>query len=264
VPTRGLAAALALARGPAAVPMDEAGRRPDAAVTEAPMHGSAPAVAPAALPPAVAAAHPVTGVGCGARGVASAGRWTSGRAGSLGLDGSGSFAVVNSGQTSIAPSRNISEVPASGCFQEFLMSGTAAYKNPFADFDFSKIFGSFKIPSFDMANAVESSHKNFAAMTAMNAAAFDSITSITRRQAEMMQTAIEGFSRHGGEMLSNTSMEEKLAKQIDFAKRGYEAAIADSKELVDLCVKSQAVALATVRDRIAALSDEITTAIAKK
>ena len=135
------------------------------------------------------------------------------------------------------------------------MSGIANFKNPFIDFD---------IPTFDVANAVESSHKNFAAMTTMSTAAFDSVTALALRQGQMMQTAIEGYSRYGSEMLSNTSMEEKLAKQIDFAKKGYETAITNSKELVELCVKSQAVALATVQDRIVALSAEIMTAIAKK
>jgi len=143
------------------------------------------------------------------------------------------------------------------------MSGTADFKNPFVAFDFSKSYGGFKIPMFDMTSAVEISHKNFVAMTTMSATAFDSITAMALRQGAMMQTAIEGCSRHGSEMLSDVSMEERVAKQIDFAKMGYETAVTNSKELVDLCVKSQAVALATIQDRIVALFAEIMSPVAK-
>jgi len=144
------------------------------------------------------------------------------------------------------------------------MSADAAVKTPFADFDFSKFFGSFKIPTVDMAYAIESGHKNFVTMTTMSAAAFDSISAIAKKQGEMMHTAFEDLSKHGSEMLSSGSVEEKTAKQIDFAKKGYDAAVAHSKELVGLYTKSQAETLAAIQERIAGLSDEVKTAMTKK
>ena len=44
---------------------------------------------------------------------------------------------------------------------------------------------------------------------------------------------MEDFSKHGSEVLAAATVEEKAAKQIDFAKKSYEAAIANTKELAE-------------------------------
>jgi phasin family protein len=144
------------------------------------------------------------------------------------------------------------------------MSATGAFKNPFADFDFSKIAGEFKIPSFDMESMVETGRKNFTAMTAIGSVAAESFKAIAQRQGDMLRAAMEDLSKHGSEVLAAATIEEKAAKQIDFAKKTYEAAVANTKELADLYTKSQAEALSAISDRIAALSDEVKAAIAKK
>ena len=46
------------------------------------------------------------------------------------------------------------------------MYANGAFKNPFADFDFSKIAGEFKFPTVNVETFVETARKNFAAMTA--------------------------------------------------------------------------------------------------
>ena len=46
------------------------------------------------------------------------------------------------------------------------MYATGAFKNPFADFDFSKFAGDFKFPMINVETVVEATRKNFAALTA--------------------------------------------------------------------------------------------------
>ena len=41
------------------------------------------------------------------------------------------------------------------------MYATGAFKNPFADFDFSKIAGEFKMPTMNIESIVETGRKNF-------------------------------------------------------------------------------------------------------
>ncbi len=144
------------------------------------------------------------------------------------------------------------------------MYANGAFKNPFADFDFSKIAGEFKIPTVDMESMVETGRKNFAAMTTMGTAAAESIKAIATRQGDMLRAAMEDFSKHGSDVMSAATIEEKAAKQIDFAKKSYELAMANTKELADLYTKGHAEALATISERITALSDEVKAAIAKK
>ena len=140
----------------------------------------------------------------------------------------------------------------------------AAFKNPFADFDFSKMAGEFKIPTVNMETMVETGRKNFAAMTTLSTAAVESMKTIAQRQGDMFRAAMEDFSKHGSDVMSAATIEEKAAKQIDFAKKSYELAVANTKELADLYSKGHTEALTTLSQRVTELTEEVKAAIAKK
>jgi phasin family protein len=138
------------------------------------------------------------------------------------------------------------------------------FKNPFADFDFTKIAGEFKIPTVNVETMVESGRKNFAAFTTVSTTAVESMKTIAQRQTDMLRAAMEDFSKHGSEVLAAATVEEKAAKQIDFVKKTYDVAFANTKELADLYTKGQADALAAINARIAELTDEVKAVIAKQ
>lgn len=141
---------------------------------------------------------------------------------------------------------------------------TAAFKNPFADFDFTKVAGEFKIPTVDVETFVETGRKNFAAMTTASTAAVESFKTIAQRQGDMFRAAVEDFSKHGSEVLAAATFEEKAAKQMDFAKKSYELAVANTKELAGLYTKGHNEAFETLSARVAELTEEVKAAIAKK
>ena len=138
------------------------------------------------------------------------------------------------------------------------------FKNPFADFDFTKIAGEFKLPTVNVETVVETTRKNFAALTSANTAAVESIKAIGQRQGDMVRAAMEDFSKHGSEVLAAATVEEKAAKQIEFAKKSYEVVIANTKELASLYSKGQTEAFEALSHRVAELADEVKAAIAKK
>jgi phasin family protein len=144
------------------------------------------------------------------------------------------------------------------------MYANGAFKNPFADFDFTKIAGDFKLPTINVETIVETTRKNFAALTSANTAAVESIKAIGQRQGDMVRAAMEDFSKHGSEVLAAATVEEKAAKQIEFAKKSYEAVIANTKELASLYSKGQTEAFEALSARVAELADEVKAAIAKK
>ncbi len=139
-----------------------------------------------------------------------------------------------------------------------------AFKNPFADFDFTKIAGEFKLPTVNVETLVETGRKNFAALTTAGTATVESLKTIAQRQGDMFRAAMEDFSKHGSEVLAAATVEEKAAKQIDFVKKSYDVALANTKELADLYTKGQSDAFETLNARIAELTDEVKAAIAKK
>jgi phasin family protein len=144
------------------------------------------------------------------------------------------------------------------------MYANTAFKNPFADFDFSKMAGEFKLPTVNVETMVETGRKNFAAMTTASTAAVESMKAIAQRQGDMIRSAMEDFSKYGSDVMSAATIEEKAAKQIDFAKKSYELAVANTKELADLYTKSSTEAFETLSARVAELTEEVKAAIAKK
>ena len=144
------------------------------------------------------------------------------------------------------------------------MYANGAFKNPFADFDFTKIAGEFKLPTVNVETLVETGRKNFAALTTAGTATVESLKTIAQRQGDMFRAAMEDFSKHGSEVLAAATVEEKAAKQIDFVKKSYDMALANTKELAGLYTKGQSEAFETLNARIAELTDEVKAAIAKK
>jgi phasin family protein len=144
------------------------------------------------------------------------------------------------------------------------MYSNGTFKNPFTDFDFTKIAGEFKLPTVNVETLVETARKNLAVMTSANTAAVETVKTIAQRQGDMVRAAMEDFSKHGSEVLAAATVEEKVIKQIDFAKKSYETAIANAKELTDLVGKSQTEAFEALSARIAELTDEVKAAIANK
>ena len=114
------------------------------------------------------------------------------------------------------------------------MFASNAFQNPFADFDSRKYVGNFNI------------------------------LAVAQRPGDMMRAVMEDFSKHGSEMLAAASIEERAAKQIDFAKKSYEAAIANTKELAELYSKGHSEAFAALSHRVSELTEEVKAAIAKK
>src|SRR5437899_7759526 len=93
--------------------------------------------------------------------------------------------------------------------QETPMYANSAFKNPFADFDFTKIVGEFKLPTVNVETVVETTRKNFAALTTANTAAVELMKAIGQRQGDMVRVAMEDLSRHGSEVLAAATVEEK-------------------------------------------------------
>jgi phasin family protein len=139
-----------------------------------------------------------------------------------------------------------------------------AFKNPFADFDFSKFAGEFHIPTMNVESFVEAGRKNFAAMTTASTTAVETIKTIAQRQGDMIRSAMEDLSKHGSDVMSAATIEEKATKQIDFAKKSYETAVANAQELAGMYTKSHSEALTALSARITELSDEVKAAFVKK
>jgi phasin family protein len=144
-----------------------------------------------------------------------------------------------------------------------MYANNGAFKNPF-DFDFTKFTGEFKLPMVNVETVVETGRKNFAAMTTASTATVEVMKAIAQRQSDMLRAAMEDLSKYGSDVMGAATVEEKAAKQIDFAKKSYDTAIANTKELADLYTKGQVEAFETLNARVAEMTEEVKAALAKK
>lgn len=144
------------------------------------------------------------------------------------------------------------------------MYATGAFKNPFTDFDFTKMIGEFSLPQVTVETLVETTRRNLAALTTANTAAVEAIRAIGQRQGDMVRAAMEDLSKHGSEVLAAATVEEKAVKQIEFVKKAYEAAIANTRELAEMYGKGQSEAFTALSGRVTELADEAKAAFVRK
>ena len=129
--------------------------------------------------------------------------------------------------------------------------------------DYSKTFANGKVSFFDFDGVVAAQKKNFEVLTAANQAAFEGVKAVAQRQAEIARKAVEEFGKVAKELAEPASAEEKLVKQAELTKAGFEQAVSNLREITDLVQKSNAQVAELIQDRFVAQIDEVKSAIAK-
>lgn len=128
--------------------------------------------------------------------------------------------------------------------------------------DYTKAFnGKTNVVDFDAIFAAQ--RKNFEVLTAANQAAFEGVKAVAQRQAEIARKAVEDFSKVAKELAEPASAEEKLVKQAEIAKAGFEQAISNVREITGLVQKSNSEVAELIQGRVAAQIDEVKAAFAK-
>lgn len=141
---------------------------------------------------------------------------------------------------------------------------TFAAFNPFKDLDVTKIMTDMKFPVVGFETVVEAQRKNIEALTAANQTAFEGFQALFQRQAEVVRSSVEEMTKATSDLWATVSPEEKAAKQADLVKKGYESAIANLREALDMLAKTNGQAADLINKRVGESLEEIKVAVAKK
>lgn len=139
-----------------------------------------------------------------------------------------------------------------------------ATPNPFADLDFTKLMGEFKMPGLDMESILAAQRRNIEALTQANRTAAEGLQAVARRQAEILRETMEQASAAVRDSMTQSAPEERVAKQAELAKTAFEKALSNMRELAEMVAKSNQEAASIINQRVAASLDEIKTAVSKK
>ena len=110
-------------------------------------------------------------------------------------------------------------------------------------FDFTKLMSQFQLPGVDFTALVDRERKNIEALTKANRIAFEGWQRLVRRQAEMLQETMK-------KVIADAGQQDAKKKRADFAKEGFEKALANMRELAEMTTQSQKEAFDVVRKRI--------------
>jgi len=139
----------------------------------------------------------------------------------------------------------------------------SAASKPAFDFDMFKTFGQFKAPGFDIESIMATQRKNLEAAAAANQRAFEGMSAIMRRQAEVARESAESTMKAMTDVAA-CSPEERATKQADFAKTAYTSFFQNSKEVYDMATKTADETIGLINDRMTATIDESKAVFAAK
>lgn len=135
-------------------------------------------------------------------------------------------------------------------------------QNPF-EFNFGQIADMLKSPVTDIEQIISIQRRNIEGATAANQMIVEGIQSYCRRQAEIAREAMEDAGSILSDIAAAGSPEDKIIRQLERAKKSYDAAINNIRELAELATRSSTEASDVMASRISDSIDEIKNATKK-
>ncbi len=132
----------------------------------------------------------------------------------------------------------------------------AAASNPFAEL--GKMYEQFQVPGLDLTAIADARRKDVEALVQANKAVYDGMQALANKQAEMFRQAMTDIQGAVGTASTNP------AAQTELARKAYEKAIADMRELAEIARQSQTEAMTSISQRAAQHMQELRDMVQKK
>jgi phasin family protein len=117
--------------------------------------------------------------------------------------------------------------------------------------DQMKAFGSkLGLPKVDVDKLVEMNRKNFDAFMRSATVAGEGAKALAEKQREIIQAAFKETSAMVKDFQPTGSPQEILAKQSDYARKAFEVAMQNTRDLAELATKTTTEATKIIRDRV--------------
>lgn len=131
--------------------------------------------------------------------------------------------------------------------------------------DLGKLLGSFRLPSVDVGQLIETNRKNMDALIAAQRSVTDGYTSLAKRQVEIFQNTMEMAqgvikakreAKKSGEESSGSGGGDGPSS-TEMAKMAFNMAIQNMKDLAEAASKANGEALALINERMKATLSEL-------
>ena len=123
--------------------------------------------------------------------------------------------------------------------------------------DMTKMMGDMKMPSIDMGALMAVSKRNMEVMSEVNKLTTESFQAVARRQAEIMRDSMAELQTTMKDMMANRSAEGMPQRQAEMAKKSFEAAIANARELAEMSSRANTEAMDLINKRFTESMEEM-------
>lgn len=130
-------------------------------------------------------------------------------------------------------------------------------RNPFFDFDVTKMFADFRFRPFDVEAVWAAQRRNIEALSQANQLAVEGVHAFAKCQIELTQQTLEDVSTHWREMVQPSSTEDRIAKQTEFTKKMIDKGLSHGREVAALAAKAGTEASEVLQKRTAESFDEM-------
>lgn len=135
--------------------------------------------------------------------------------------------------------------------------------NPFTNVDVTKFMGELKMPKFDIEALMAAQRKNVEAFTEVNRLAYEGAQALAQRQMDIVKGSVEDITAAVTDLVAAGSPEDKASKQTDVAKRAFEKAVVNFKDISELFAKNNQLAFDALTKRVGEQLEEVKDMIAK-
>jgi phasin family protein len=115
---------------------------------------------------------------------------------------------------------------------------------------FSRFGRDLKLPSLDVQAILDHHRKNLEALEKSARASAAGASSVLSRQHEMVQDALHEITRMAQDYRAPGNPQDLMTKQVEFARKSFEAALKNAGEVADMARKSGTESVEILRDRI--------------
>ena len=140
----------------------------------------------------------------------------------------------------------------------------ADYAKMMSDFDpkkmteeFTKMSKGYEMPKVDFDAFLALQKKNLDAFTAANQVAVEGVQAVAKRQAEMVQQAMDESSKLIENFTKMDNPQAAAAAQAELLKTAFVKSVDNTRELAELVTKSNAEASDAINTRVVEALDEV-------
>jgi phasin family protein len=129
---------------------------------------------------------------------------------------------------------------------------------------FTKLGKDLKLPQVDVQGLVDHHRKNLEALEQSAKVYAQGTNTVLSKQREVVEAALRELTDMAKSFNMSGGPQDVMQKQAEFAKKSFEAALANTRDVAELMQKSGTDALAILQNRMRESMEEIRSAFDKK